>query len=158
MSGPRTLAAIVPTLASGAMKRRGLAFGPLLADWASVVGPHLADHAVPFKLVFPPGRRDGAVLHLRVTGAAALELQHSEAQVLERVNAFFGYAAVVRLKLVQGPPGSRRGAIQRRARPIGAPDAVRLSGLEQCLNSVTDPELKETLSSLARAMTSRGKG
>jgi len=41
--------------------------------------------------------QDGAVLEIRVEGAAALELQHSEPRVIERINAHFGYAAIRRL-------------------------------------------------------------
>lgn len=147
MSSPKPLAAIVPGLAANAMKRRGLAFGPLLTDWADIVGVSLADRAVPLKLVFPPGRRDGAVLHLRVTSAAALELQHATAQVLERINRFFGYGAVVRLKFVHGPV-----RLPRRPRAGAMADPARLHALTRRLDSVEDPVLKEALAGLASAM------
>jgi hypothetical protein len=137
MAAPRTLAGVVPAIAAKAMQKRGLAFGPLLADWASIVGPWLADRCVPFKLTFPPGKRSDAVLHLKIESSAALELQHSEQQVLERINAFFGYGAVARSK------------------PLLVPDAARLATLTGGLNSVTDPALKERLESLARAMSAR---
>lgn len=150
MAAPRTLAGVVPKIASKAMARRGLAFGPLIADWPSIVGPAVADRAVPFKLVFPQGSRRDATLHLRVSGAAALELQHREAQVVDRINSFFGYAAVARLRLVQAPP-----AIERRARPVLQPDRARLAALESRLEKVADPELKERLRSFAEAMASR---
>lgn len=150
MAAPRTLAGVVPKIASKAMAKRGLAFGPLIADWPSIVGASVADRAVPFKLVFPPGRKGDATLHLRVTGAAALELQHREAQVLERINGFFGYAAVARLRLVQAPP-----AIERKARPLAAPDGARLAALRSRLENVADPGLKERLESFAEAMASR---
>jgi hypothetical protein len=150
MSAPRTLAGVVPAIAAKAMGRRGLAFGPLLSDWSSIVGAWLAERCVPFKLTFPPGRRTDAVLHLKIESSAALELQHCEAQVLERINAFFGYGAVARLKLLQAPP-----MIARRTRPLLVPDAVRLAALTGGLNSVTDPALKERLENLARAMSAR---
>ena len=58
----------------------------------------------------------GAVLHIRVDGGAAVELQHKTPIVLERINAFYGYRAVDRLKLVQGPlpePEATRGKSMR---------------------------------------------
>ena len=36
--------------------------------------------------------------------ASAPEIQHRAPQLLERINGFFGYGAVARLALVQGPP------------------------------------------------------
>ena len=46
--------------------------------------------------------RDG-VLKLRAAPGAALELQHRAPLIIERINLFFGRAAVTRLALVQGP-------------------------------------------------------
>ena len=63
-------------------KRRGLAEARLLTDWARVIGPEIAARCQPVSLT-----RDG-LLHLDVSGSAALELQHNELQVIERINTF----------------------------------------------------------------------
>jgi hypothetical protein len=101
MSGPQSLGRHLKGIAGKALGKHGMAFGALLTDWTSIVGPLLAEQTGPLKLIFPPGRRDQAVLHLRVSGSAALLIQHEEPQILERINGYFGYKAVTRLKLVQ---------------------------------------------------------
>ena len=72
MSAPRPLARIVPKVAGKALGERGMAFGTLITDWATIMGPELARSTLPQKLAFPPGQKERATLHLKVTGSAAL--------------------------------------------------------------------------------------
>ena len=101
----RPLAASLGGITRAALGKKGFALAQLLSDWESIVGPSLAATAAPIRLVKARDDQDGAVLEIRAEGAAALELQHSEPRVIERINAHFGYAAIRRLKLRQGPVG-----------------------------------------------------
>ena len=65
--------------------------------------------------------RPGATLVLRVDGGRSLDVQHNARQIIERINAYFGYAAVAELRIVQAPVGvedqlARAGAPPSRAR------------------------------------------
>ena len=76
-----------------------------------------------------PGGR-GGTLHVRVgSGALALELQHLEPVVIERINTYFGYRAVERLKLVHGPLPAPRGRAPRRRRRRRPRDEARAEAL-----------------------------
>ena len=77
--------------------RRGFGERDILTRWPDIVGSELAELTVPEKLQTQRGYSVGAVLHIRVDGVAALELQHKTPIVLERINAFYGYRAVDRL-------------------------------------------------------------
>ena len=68
----------------------------LKAEWSAVAGAELAAQTWPEKL-----GRDGA-LKIRVAPGFALDLQHRASLVIDRINFFFGRAAVTRLVLVQG--------------------------------------------------------
>ena len=102
----RPLAASMPAITRAALGKKGFALASLLTEWEAIVGPGLAGYAMPLRLAKPRDESLGATLEIRVEGAAALELQHSEPRVIERINAHFGYAAVSRLKLRQGPVGT----------------------------------------------------
>ena len=103
MSAPRPLARIVPKVAGKALGKRGMALGTLITDWATIMGPELARTTLPQKLAFPPGQREGATLHLKVPGSAALDVQHAEPLLIERIYALFGFRAIARIRLIQGP-------------------------------------------------------
>ena len=93
----------------------------LKAEWSAVAGAELAAQTWPEKL-----GRDGA-LKLRVAPGFALDLQHRAPLVIERINLFFGRAAVTRLVLVQGPlplAGSAPAGPRSRRRPRLRPETM----------------------------------
>lgn len=150
MSYPKSMAALVPALARHALGGGRSAIGSLFADWPSVVGDHWADRAVPDKLTFPAGRRDGGTLALRVDPADAILLQHDQDRLIERINGHFGYAAIGRLKMVQAPL-ARRPATPRRHSLTPAEQAM----VDAPLDAVDDPEWKSRLAAFGRALYAR---
>lgn len=102
-SGPLPLASLLPTLTRKALGKFGFSYIGLITDWATIVGPDIAQMSAPEKLTFPRNKRDSGVLSLKAEGGAALEIQHLEPQILDRINTYFGYRAVMRLNIINGP-------------------------------------------------------
>jgi hypothetical protein len=141
-----SLGAFVDAVIRPAARKRGLAATTLIADWPLVVGERLAARCQPIRLSFPPGRQTGGTLVLHAAASAALDLQFSERQVVERVNAHYGYAAVVRLKIVQSPPS--RPAPRARRTPRPSPDADQLARIKEGTAAIADPALADALERL----------
>ena len=131
-------------------RRRGLAEATLLTDWPAVVGPELAARSQPVKLTGDRSARGAATLVLHCGSAAALELQHAELQLLERINDHFGYPAVARLRLIQAPP--KRPVKHRAARPVRALTPDDLEAIEVAVVPLADPGLREALARLGRTL------
>lgn len=136
---------LLPAVGGVAFKRFGFAQGQLLGRWREVVGPVYARWSIPDSLRFPPGKKSGGTLTIRVEGPFATQLQHVTPQIIERINRIFGYAAVERIKIVQGdvtPPAERpRQAL-----------AAQASGPTQNLSGVKDDTLRLALEDLARQL------
>lgn len=139
----QSLGALVDTVIGPAARRRGLAATTLIADWTLIVGERLATRCQPVRLGFPPGRQSGGTLVLHAAASAALDLQFSERQVVERVNAHYGFPAVARLRIVQAPPV--RPTPRRRPAPRPLPDAVQMAQIRDDTRSISDPELAAAL-------------
>lgn len=152
MAGPRLIGRTVPEVAGKALGRKGLAFGALITDWPSIVGQQLALRTQPDKLVFPRGKREDATLHVRAMGAIALELQHLEPIIIEKINGFFGYRAVSRLRLVHAAPATL---------PARRPPSVRpLSPTEEttvltATAAIEDDGLRDALERFGRSLLGR---
>jgi hypothetical protein len=131
-------------------RRRGLAEATLLTDWPTIVGPQFAARSQPIKLTGERGARGGATLVLHCGSAAALEVQHAELQLLERINDHFGYPAVARLRLIQAPP--RRPVKRRRARPVRDLTPDDLDAIRVAVEPLADPALREALGRLGRTL------
>ncbi|WP_420345206.1 DUF721 domain-containing protein [Pelagibius sp.] len=149
-SGLRALASDLPAVTKRAFARRGLSGAELARQWPAIVGADLSRHCRPRRLRFRrPGETREGELTLRVAPGWALEIQHLETLLLERVNGFFGYRAVERLTLQQGPlPQAARLSEVRPAATPPPPD----KGLVDKLARIDDPELREALERLGRAV------
>ena len=142
--GFRAVGAAVSKLAAPIVAKRG---GGILvrlkADWGAIIGPDWGAVTWPTAL-----GRDG-VLKLRTASGAALELQHRAPLLIERINLFFGRRAITRLALVQGPLPLTSPPTGPFLRPLG-PDEVK--ALHERLSDITDPELRDALGRLGRAV------
>jgi hypothetical protein len=142
--GFRAVGVAVSKLAAPIVSKRG---GGILvrlkAEWGAIIGPDWA--AVTWPTVLG---RDG-VLKLRAASGAALELQHRAPLLIERINLFFGRQVITRLALVQGPLPLASPPIGPILRPLG-PGEVK--ALHERLSEITDPELRDALARLGRAV------
>lgn len=96
--------------------RRGFAEARLLTDWREVVGEALDSVCRPVKVTY--GARNiglGATLVVTAEGARAPEVEMQRERILSRVNAFYGYRAVTRLRIDQ----SRNAGAHERAAGMG---------------------------------------
>ncbi len=147
-------------MAAPILGKRGFAEAEVILQWAAVVGEELARLSVPVKLSFgtPAGKEGGGrvngTLQLRVAPGAAIEFQHLEPVIVERINTFFGYRAVARLALRQGPLPNRRPPIPR-PRALSPDEAAALASR---LAGIEDPALRAALERLGRAILGSDKG
>ena len=144
--GLRVLGMLALRLAAPIVARHGGGvLARLKADWPAVVGPGLATATWPQAL-----GRDGG-LKLRVTAAAAVELQHRAPLLIERINFYLGRPAISRLIFVQGPlplgPSARRGTTP----PLSATDA---DAIERQTAAIGDSDLRSALARLGRSVAS----
>lgn len=132
--------------------KHGFAGGALVVDWPAIVGSAVAAHTLPVRIKFPPKDRSDGMLVVKVANSAfAVELQHLEPLILERINGYFGWQAVTRLKLLHGPLPKREPV--RPPAPEPGPEAS--ARLEATLDKVEDPELRAVLERLGRHIAAR---
>ncbi len=140
--GPRALGALLPRLTRPAFKRRSPAGAALMADWPAVVGPALA-------AVTTPKRLGNGTLVIGCAGPVAMELTHLAPQLIGRINAHLGQAAVERLRFAQQATSPAAGPSARRAaaEPVALPPRV-----QEAVAAVPSGELREALEKLARGV------
>ncbi|MDD9878636.1 MAG: DUF721 domain-containing protein [Magnetovibrio sp.] len=158
-SRTETLATTVSRLTKRVYGRRGLADGAIAQEWPSIVGELIAKHSQPDRITYPSRReRIDGLLHLRVDHSAmATELQHLEPQLLERINGYFGYKAVGRLKFIHGPIADRAQApVEPPARPPSEP--AEDPRVDERVAEIEDPELRDALKRLGNAVAADPPG
>jgi len=147
---PKTLAEHVGRITKPIFGVRGFADAAIVNDWPLIVGEHLAGHSAPEKIHYRQGRKDRGVLHLRIdNGGLALQVQHLEAVLIERINAYFGYGAVETVHINQGPLPERP---KHHLPPVPALSETDKRGLLSTLSDVEDDDLHQALEGLGRAI------
>ena len=147
----RPIAELMPEVGRTAFRRFGFVQSSVVTRWPEIVGERHARVCMPEAIRFPPGEKSDGILQLLVVPAHAPMISHVIPEIIERVNRFFGYNAVTRVKLRQGavqPPAAKE-------RPT-APPSLRPIPFElgESLRDIGDPELRTVLESLARSLGS----
>lgn len=143
----RAAGEMVGKIGGMAFRRFGFLQGNVVSRWAEIVGERYARVSSPESIRFPAGKKSGGVLTLLVEGAHAPVMQHLAPDIVERVNRFFGYAAVARVSFRQG-----RAATEARLPPRPQLRPVPRE-LGEGLREIADPELRTCLESLAASLS-----
>ena len=139
----RSAGEFVGNVGGQSFRRFGFIQSSIVSRWAEIVGERYARVSCPESIKFPPGKKVGGALTLLVEGAHAPLIQHLTPMIVERVNRFFGYAAINRIVFRQG------------RLPVAAPKPERpqlrpvSKELGEGLREIADPELRHCLESLA---------
>lgn len=142
--GPaRAVADLLPDVGGAAFRRFGFVQSAVVSRWSEIVGPRYAAVSAPESIKFPHGKRAEGTLTLVVRGAHGPMMQHITPEIIERVNRFFGYAAIAKVAIRTGdmpPPPARKAPPSIRAVPLELGDSLR---------AIADPEFKAVLAALA---------
>jgi len=141
----RTRAAgdLVGDIGGQSFRRFGFVQSSIVSRWSEIVGERYARVSSPESIRFPAGKRAAGVLTLLVDGAHAPLIQHLTPMIVDRVNRFFGYAAINRIVFRQGKAPA---PAERPQRPELRPVPKELG---EGLREIADPELRQCLESLA---------
>jgi len=130
-------------------KRAGISVG-LVQSWEEIVGPRLAAKTRPEKIQWPRRLHEDdpfepATLVVACEGVAALHLQHESGEVIGRVNAFLGFTAIGRLRILQKPIIDT--SLPPRPRPRQLTDGERAQ-LRATVGNIEDEGLRASLERL----------
>ena len=100
-SGAQTLSNFLPDEVKKILKKRGFAELELLKNWGNIVPKKYISLIYPIKIK-ANSQKEGARLVLKVDPSIAFAVEHEKEKIIKKINAFFGYQAIVKLELIQG--------------------------------------------------------
>ncbi|QPB20558.1 DUF721 domain-containing protein [Rhizobium sp. 007] len=156
MSYPRKAEKQISELANGLIdpvlaKRAGINTA-LLGSWDEIAGEDFADCTRPEKIAWARGNEvdtyKPGVLTIACEGARALFLTHAQGELIQRINSFFGFAAVHQIRIVQKPVS--QAAKRSRTPPPLKGEAARK--LEDMMEGIEGDKLREAVKRLGTAV------
>ncbi|MDC9701660.1 MAG: DciA family protein [Alphaproteobacteria bacterium] len=120
--GPaRSLGTLTFGFIAKTLGKRGFAELEIITQWPGIVGESLAEISAPERIVWSRQQKEtgenqtgsfrtgsSGTLHIRVDGPAAIEIQHVNKRIIERINSFFGFSAISGLRIIQAPIEQKR--------------------------------------------------
>lgn len=143
---PTQLSRLIDPIAREAVGKDWALFAGLLQNWQEIVGKSYAVSTAPVKITFPhqpqKAKREGGTLTIRLPKGLAMSFTYDVPTILQRVNGYFGYAAISKITLdpVQRLPSSAP------VKPLPTKEMTELAATEAA--DIEDSDLREALSSL----------
>lgn len=161
----RQVGLFVPKAASRCFDRHGFHASELLIKWDAIVGAEIAAFTLPHRVRWPKapdrlaeearapaGQGQKSALELLVEGGRAHEIPYRKRQILDRINAYFGYRAITDIHPIAAPlPRQPQALPLKRA----SPEAVAL--VRGSLGEIPDQGLNEALARLGASIAMRAR-
>lgn len=134
-------------LTKTAFEKHGFQSADLLSHWQAIAGEDTAKLCTPERISWSRPKAEGetpaGTLTLKAAPGRALDVQYKVDAIRERINAYLGYAAIAKVKVIAGqavpaPPAPVRAP---QAEAAGTPPPPALATLE-------DDALKQALTRL----------
>ena len=129
------------------------------SKWADIVGKFFVNHSEPQKItsVANSVNESGETiydryLHVNVSPAAALEFQHFQDKIIEKINSYFGYKAIKGIKIYQHY--QQRGNIQKVKKNINLiTQEKNKSEIQKSTPNLSNKDLEESIVNLGLSIT-----
>jgi hypothetical protein len=156
--GPQPMADLVSGVLDPLMQRRAGMTMQLIMAWDDIIGPAHAGYTRPEKFEWPKAYGDNdsfkpAMLIIACDGARAIYVQHETNGIINRINTFFGFTAVDRIKIVQKPVVSMAKKRREKKPPLGEQQRQHL---DELLQSVEDEGLRNSLRKMGEGVLRSG--
>lgn len=126
----------------------------LLKNWNNIIGEDLAQYCFLQKIEFKKDERTDGILYVMTSsGAFALEIQHKSPVILEKINTYFGFCAVTKIKIFQNDSFFERNTAKFDDKPEKKlVSAEQQNYINQITEDIQNTELKTKLQKLGKSI------
>lgn len=103
VKSPQPISKLIPKLIKPIIEQKGGAVAGLLSKWPDIIGEDLSLFTRPGKITYPKRVLGAGTLQIDVDPRVALEVSHMTPILLDRINTYYGYPAIKKLKIVSKP-------------------------------------------------------
>lgn len=158
----RAAGQMIMPLVKKVLGKKGFVEIDVITNWDKIVGEELAEFVFPQKIEFKCGEKNNGTLHVCVpSGAFALEIQHREKYIVNKINTYFGYNAVNSLKIMQNSAlclNAEETEKSYQPRPPALVSPQEEKYIKELSADVENSSLQEALEKLGRSVMSHNKG
>lgn len=148
----RTIRSLVHRLTTPICQKNGFVTAGILLDWSKILGSAFQEFCVAERVSFPPNKRSMGTLYVRTPSHMATEISYLEPTILEKINEYYGYQAISRLIIRQGPLNKAVGSSVKNSPPL---TSLKQAEIEDAIAGVEDKEIKNALRQLGEGIVKK---
>ena len=141
----RRLSTMIEPMVAHSARERGFSISRIISHWHDTVGD-LSEWCRPADIHFPRGSRNNGTLKLQIASGRGPQAQAMTQQIIDAVNASFGYRAIDRITIVQSL--ARTKPINKTQKLNAISGDKNIWALDERLKNIKSPELRAALRQL----------
>ena len=153
-----SLGSIFIPLVKGLMSAEDFVEADIMLNWVDIVGEDIASFCSPLKVRFNPKENQRTLFVEVPVGGFALEMQHREKYILEKINAYFGYKAVHKLNISQNIEMKPHTFFRKKEKPEMKLNSDEEKYLNELTEGINDEKLKKILTKLGKSVILSNRG
>lgn len=129
------------------------------AKWSEIVGNFFINHSEPKKIISIANSKNennevvyDQYLHVNVSPPAALEFQHFQDKIIEKINAYFGYRAIKGIRIHQNYIPNNDLNISKN-KNFFYKDSKKIKNIQKSIPKLSNKELEESIVNLGLSIT-----
>lgn len=153
----RHLSESTSRIAAKNFSRKYISLGRLVKQWVDIMGEDFAGKAQPVKINYRKNgknKKPQASLDIATSAANATILNYQKGLILERINSLFGDDWIKDIRFVASELSDEPNIIRKPKAPLTQGEKKYLSGV---LDEIEDPDIKEKLEKLGKAIITDAK-
>ena len=111
---PTQLGWFVSKITKPFYNKQGFAQNHIIENWETIAGVGFSKNSIPIKLSI---QKTGGVLTVACDGGVALELEYSKSEIIEKVNSYYGFIAINRIKFQNLPIEIKDNNMKKESKP-----------------------------------------
>jgi len=160
MNKPRVLSNVVKGISDPIFGKKSMLYSQLITNWAKIVGQNISGYTLPLALKFrkqKDQKHNSAVLKMGVTSAHAQNALMQKAILIEKINQFMGFQAVLDIEIQHMSQNLiDKRPINRSNTPLKKPLSTdQTQAINSTIENIEDDALKTALERFGRAIYSR---
>ena len=148
IQGLRPFSSSIPKKLKKYLKKGGYNYSNIIDNWTKIVNNKISDYCYPISVKMGKEMKDGTLV-LNVIHGKELEVEYKKGEIIDKINAFFGYSCIktVSLKIVQN----------KLKENSGLPKIKNFNKIEEKMKKVNDIKLKSSLNNFLKAYNERNE-
>jgi len=98
VQGLRPFGNTLPRGVKGILKKNGYNYSQIISKWNIIVGKSISNYCYPKSIKMQKGNENGMLI-LSIERGNELDVEYSKNEIINKVNSYFGYKLVSKIKL-----------------------------------------------------------